>query len=276
MRCIYLLLFLLSFQVTGCTSLFYQPTRDEYHDVDTSKIQRDVISLETSDHKKLNGWYFPQKKKSKGLVLFFHGNAENITSHFVTLFWFTEAGYDYALFDYRGYGKSTGNVNNDKAMIDVKTMMDWGLKVSKEKKIPLIVYGQSLGANLSLKYLSLHPEVKPNFYIAEAPFYKFTEIAAIKAKQAWILWPLRPFVNWIVSDLNSLDENELKNLPKYPKVFLHSENDPVVPFSQGKKTFTYASEPKELWSYKAPHHVNGTHTENGKFRKMLLERLKGI
>lgn len=261
--------------LTSCTSLFYHPTKEIYYDVDATKIERQEITLTTTDSKKLNGWYFPQAD-AKALVLFFHGNAQNITSHFVTLFWFTQADYDYALFDYRGYGKSEGKVSNDKMLSDIQTMMSWGIKQSHEKNIPLVVYGQSIGANLALKYLSLHPEIKPNLLVLEAPFYKYTEIAKLKAKEVWLLWPLQPLVPLLISDKNSLDDKELAALPDYPKIFIHSENDPVVPYSQGQKTFSFTSEPKELWSYKAPHHVNGTHTQDGKYRQLLLERLRVV
>jgi pimeloyl-ACP methyl ester carboxylesterase len=261
--------------LTSCTSLFFHPTKDVYYDVDATKIDRQELTLTTADNLKLNGWYFPQKDP-KALVLFFHGNAQNITSHFVTLFWFTQADYDYALFDYRGYGKSEGTVKNDKLLLDIKAMMDWGIQQSTQRKIPLVIYGQSMGANLALKYLSLHPEIKPSLLIVEAPFYKFTEIAKIKASEVWLFWPLQPFVSLLISDKNSLNEKDLATMPNYPKIFIHSENDPVVPFSQGQKTFEYISDPKELWTYKAPHHVNGTHTEEGKYRYLLLDRLEAI
>jgi uncharacterized protein len=163
----YLSLFLL-LTLTACTSLFYHPTKEEYFNVDTAKIERQEIHLTTQDQKKLNGWYFPRQKESKGLVLFFHGNAENITSHFVTLFWFVEEGYDYALFDYRGYGKSEGSVDNDKVLLDVAEMIKWGQQTAKAKNLPLIIYGQSLGGTLVTKYLSIHPEVKPDALIVEA------------------------------------------------------------------------------------------------------------
>lgn len=269
----YVFLFFIS---SGCTSLFYHPTRNVYYDVDATKIKREEVYLQTTDNLKLHGWYFPAQSKSKGLVLFFHGNAQNLTSHFVTLFWFTQEDFDYAIFDYRAYGKSEGKLDNDKVLLDIAAMMQWGEEKAKAKNIPFIVYGQSLGANLSLKFLSLHHEVKPDLAIFEAPFYQFTEIAKLKAKETWVLWPLQPLVSILISDKNSLDEKELKQIPNYPKIFLHSENDPVVPYSQGKKTFDFISEPKELWTYQAPHHVNGTHTDEGKYKKLLLQRIEAL
>jgi uncharacterized protein len=90
-----------------------------------------------------------------------------------------------------------------------------------------------------------------------------------------LLWPLQPIVPFIISDKNSLVEKDLATLT-YPKFFIHSENDPVVPMAQGQKIFAATSEPKEFWSYKAPHHVHGTRVYDGKYRKLLLERLKDI
>ncbi len=87
--------------LTGCTSLVYQPDKYLHAHPDQFKVDFNILTIPTTDNIKLSAWKLKSKKPAKNLVLFFHGNAQNITSHFVNLYWLTEFETDVIIFDYR-------------------------------------------------------------------------------------------------------------------------------------------------------------------------------
>ena len=60
----------------------------------------------------ITGWYFkqPKGKVVKARLLFFPGNAENVSSHFVSLYWLLEHGYEFLLYAYRDFGLGSSAV----------------------------------------------------------------------------------------------------------------------------------------------------------------------
>ena len=68
------------------------------------------VSLTTSDNERLHGWYIPATNP-RGVLLFFHGNAGNISHRLDSIKIFHELGLDTLIIDYRGYGQSTGKAS---------------------------------------------------------------------------------------------------------------------------------------------------------------------
>jgi hypothetical protein len=66
------------------------------------------ISFEASDGVHLHGWFIPAADPSGRALLFFHGNAGNISHRLESIMIFHNLGLDVLIFDYRGYGKSEG------------------------------------------------------------------------------------------------------------------------------------------------------------------------
>ncbi|MEK7826436.1 MAG: alpha/beta fold hydrolase, partial [Thermodesulfobacteriota bacterium] len=61
----------------------------------------------------LNALLF-KAQNAKGVVLYLHGNAGSLRSWGDVAGDFTSRGYDILIPDYRGFGKSTGNIANEK------------------------------------------------------------------------------------------------------------------------------------------------------------------
>ena len=64
------------------------------------------VAIETSDGILLHGWFIPGD--SDRVLLFFHGNAGNISHRLESLRLFNTLGLTVLIFDYRGYGRSSG------------------------------------------------------------------------------------------------------------------------------------------------------------------------
>lgn len=94
---------------TGCSSLIYQPDKYMHAHPDMFNTKFEAFTFNSNDGTKLSGWkLFSKTKSPKNLLIYFHGNAQNLTSHFVNAVWMAEHGFDILIFDYRGFGLSEG------------------------------------------------------------------------------------------------------------------------------------------------------------------------
>ena len=126
------------------------------------------INLKTSDSETINGLYFTVNK-SKGAILFFHGNKGNLTRWGKIVQYFKQFQYNVFVIDYRGYGKSTGKFNEEKMYEDALLSYNFLARMFPENQI--VVYGRSLGTTFATKVAS---ENNPKQLILESPFYSLS------------------------------------------------------------------------------------------------------
>lgn len=103
----------------------------------------------------IHGLHFPNPKQTKGAILFLHGNAQTVKEWGNYYKGFLNLGYDFYIFDYRGYGKSKGYIKKEEDLYqDCSLMFEHILKKFPNEKINLVAYslGTGLAANLSSKY----------------------------------------------------------------------------------------------------------------------------
>ena len=142
--------------LTGCSSLLYHPTHHQYFDPLKLGLKPDVVTFASEDGVRLSGWYFQNRdhKLPKALVVFFHGNAENMTSHYTTLVFLLAHEIDFFIFDYRGYGLSEGHPTPRGTVDDGIAALRWArfhITDVLRKEVPIVVFGQSLGGAIALK-----------------------------------------------------------------------------------------------------------------------------
>ncbi len=185
----------------------YQETYEEYF-------------IATEDGEKLNALLFRTKLKSKGLILYFHGNADNLMRWGRYSVDFTKLGYDILMPDYRGYGKSTGKPTERDLYKDALTVSQWTQKFLTPKK--LIIYGRSLGSSVAS---NLATAVTPELLILETPFDELKGV---------VYEPLKPLLK--IFPLHSNFSNRLF-LPKVKcrKIIIHGTLDQVVPLTSALK-----------------------------------------
>ena len=107
-------LFLLLFMLSACNSVFYYPDSLVYLTPDKLGIVYDELKIPVKNSQEkdqpdtfLSAWRLHSKQQpANGTILHFHGNAQNMTAHFLYVAWLTEFGFDVITFDYRGYGSS--------------------------------------------------------------------------------------------------------------------------------------------------------------------------
>jgi uncharacterized protein len=121
--------------------------------------------IETFDGNKINALHFKSTAPSKGLVIYFHGNADNLQRWGNYAIDFTELGWDILMIDYRGYGKSTGTPGEENYYQDAETVYQWSkVNIPFEK---VVIYGRSLGSAIAS---NLAAKIQPVVLILETPF----------------------------------------------------------------------------------------------------------
>ena len=136
----------------------------------------DEVFIKTDGINEINALHF-KLLKPKGVVLFCHGNKGNLTKWGDRVSNFLENNYEVIIFDYRNYGKSTGNYNERDMYSDALSVYNYLKKRFKEESI--VVYGFSLGSTFATKIASKN---NPKELVLEAPFYNFKKAAKYKFK----------------------------------------------------------------------------------------------
>ncbi len=189
------------------------------------------VYLETKDNIKLNGWFVPYGD-AKYTILFFHGNAGNISHRLEKIKILHDLGLNVFMIDYRGYGRSEGVPSEKGLYLDAESAYAYltdNLKIRQEN---IILYGESLGCSVAV-YIGAERKVKG--IILEGGFSSVRDIARK-------YYPYIP--SFVIADrFNSLSRIQKINIQK---LFIHSKNDEIIPFKLAVKLFDLAPRPKEL------------------------------
>ena len=177
------------------------------------------VFLETKDGAKLNVIHF-KIEKPKGLILYFHGNAGDLSRWGEIASGFTANQYDVLIMDYRTFGKSTGTISEKNLFDDAQLFYKYALKDYSEAEI--IVYGRSLGTTFA-SFIASKNSIKK--LILEAPFFNLEEAA----KKRIPFFPVKYFLKYQFST------NEFIASVKCQVIIFHGTEDNVVPYDSGKK-----------------------------------------
>ncbi|MEZ4753831.1 MAG: alpha/beta fold hydrolase [Bdellovibrionota bacterium] len=216
---------------TGCRTVFLHPSKD-FHPL-PKIVKESFTQFEVIDENQptLIAWKFIPNKP-KGVVIFLHGNAGNLSSQYGIPFWLYQQGYSVYTFDYRGFGGSEGTESVSGAYEDSKRFINNVLPEVEAEK--LFLYGQSFGATIALR-LVCEDQVAKHFklLIADSPFASYSKIVRDKLKENWLTVPLFP-LSYLFSDKLSPDECIAEtSLEKI--LLLHADNDRTIPVEHSKE-----------------------------------------
>jgi uncharacterized protein len=226
---------------TGCTQMVFQPMRQHVLDPRTVGVVLEDRSFAGEDGTVLHGWWLPARDdagqpmagKARGTVVFLHGNAQNISTHIASVHWLPMAGYNVYLYDYRGYGKSGGELDYAWARRDLITALRVVGGYPEAAGQPLFVFGQSLGGAIALSTLGAHPDrLKLAGIVIEGAPSSLRRISRETLSRVWLTWPLQYPLSWLISDERSPVE-EIEGIAPVPLLLVHSLDDRVVPPHHG-------------------------------------------
>jgi uncharacterized protein len=199
---------------------------------------------------KLNALYFKtDSAKRKGLILYFHGNADDLRRWGKYAEDFTKNSYDILMIDYRQFGKSTGELSEKAFHADARYVYEWAKRRFSENRI--IIYGRSLGTGIATRLAS---ETKPKMLMLETPYYSLIDVG-----MSYL--PIIPY-NLLLRYKMRTDLC-IKQV-SIPIHIFHGTKDEVVPYEHSLKLSTLLNKkPSEILTT-IP---NGKHKNLGEFRE---------
>ncbi len=223
------------------TSFLFFPDKNFYQKpVDYGLIAQDVFTP-AADQVRLHGWFFAGEPK-KPVILFFHGNAGNISGRILKAKGWVERGVSVLMIDYRGYGHSTGKIERGTDLIeDARAGLAW---LETEKKIPadkIILYGESIG---SYPAIELARQKKFAGLILEAPFTTLHELA--KRHYSWV-------PEAVLKGFEMPNEESISKV-QAPVFILHGDQDEICPKEMGERLYDLAPSPKEFYAVQEGQH----------------------
>lgn len=231
----------------GCGHLFYLPEPGLRGTPAQIGVPYEDVRLRSSDGTRLHGWLLPARSPTRrGLIYFLHGNAENISTHYVAMSWLNHHGWDLFLIDYRGFGLSEGSPHIRGAHRDARAGLDWAVARARQENLPLVVYGQSLGGATAATLVAHSRPGEVQALVLDSAFSGYRRIAREKLGDLWLTSPLRYPLAWTIRDDFS-PERHLPQRPPMPLLILHGCADLTVPCSHGERLYRTAAPPVWLW-----------------------------
>jgi len=249
----------------GCngTRFIFSSSKDVASTPDEVGLAYEDIYFTTRDGVKLHGWLVPGDPKMP-LILFFHGNAANISHRVNNLLYFNKIGFSTFIFDYRGFGKSEGQALREADLyIDARSVLDY-LKARGWSSTRMIYYGRSMGAAVSLQ---MGLELAPAVVVLECPFTSMSDIAWHTAPIAYAL------VGWWVIDAKFDNVNKIQKLFR-PVVIFQGDRDNIVPLEMAQQLFQRANEPKAFHLISGGGHSNLFQVGGKKYKNAWIKLAK--
>jgi pimeloyl-ACP methyl ester carboxylesterase len=213
-------------------SLLYFPSRAIVETPDRAGLDYRDLELETDDGERLHGWWIGARADSLGHVLLFHGNAGNIGDRVLHAALLTSTGFDILLFDYRGYGRSSGRASEEGTYRDARAALACLLQQPGVDPARVFYLGESLGGAVGL---DLALERPPAGLVLLSAFTGVRELGRLH-------YPFVPAA--LVPDayptLRRIHEL------RAPLLVLHGDRDDIVPLSHGRALFEGAPGRKRM------------------------------
>ena len=246
------LILLYALLLVGCEKkIIFHPTKfpEGYWNPVSLGLKAQDISFQSVDGVNLHGWFVPTPG-ARATLLWFHGNAGNLSHRLDNIKRLLPLNLNIFIFDYRGYGKSEGEPDENGIYKDSQAAYNMVLELEGVSVNSLFLFGRSLGGICATETALNNPA---RGLILESTFTSASDMS----RKIMPLIPLR----WAIrSKLDAINKvNELK----LPKLFLHGDRDEVVPFDLGRKLYEGASDPKIFYIIQGAGH-NDTYIMGGR------------
>jgi hypothetical protein len=192
----------------------------------------ETVDVETEDGERLHAWWIPASGPSRGHVLFCHGNGGNIGDRVLHAGLLQRAGFDVLLFDYRGYGRSTGRASEDGTYRDARAALRVLLRLGDVDPTRILYIGESLGGAVAL---ALALEARPAGLVLVSTFTSVRDMARCH-------YPFVPAAA-VPDAYPSLER--IRSL-RAPLLVFHGDRDDIVPLMYGQELYDAAPEPKRM------------------------------
>jgi hypothetical protein len=234
------------------TRLIFMPARKVRRTPASLGIPGDEVRLpfraSNGQDEHLDAFWLASEESPK-VMLYLHGNGDNIGVNLPHAVLLRSLGISVFLFDYRGYGRSSGAFPTEPQIYE-DAEVAWNYLVTDRKVRPeqIVIYGHSLGGAIAIELASRHPEAAG--LIVESSFTSVLEMARYTV--AFRLFPVARLLRHRFESIAKV------GVLRMPILFLHGTADWTVPSHMTSTLFATASEPKTLMMIEGGGHLNNS------------------
>lgn len=246
--------------LAACTfqrALLYHPGGAPQLNPDRLGLEWSDVRLTTEDGESLGAWFI-EAENPNGCVLLSHGNAGNLEHRLGLAATLAEMGFSVLVYDYRGFGTSTGSPTEDGLYADgtaaYQWLLDFGWKANE-----IVLWGESLGGGVATELATRFPCAK---LVLDHTFSSAVDAGSYH-------YPWLP-VNWLSRDRFE----SLEKLPRIhvPILIIHSPDDRVIPYEQAEQLQAAAPDRTTLLTTEGGHNGLGF-MARPRYRATVLEFL---
>jgi uncharacterized protein len=243
-------------------SLLYFPSRAIIETPEHARLDYRDLRMATDDGERLHGWWIGARSASLGHLLLCHGNAGNVGDRVLHAALLTAAGFDVMLFDYRGYGCSSGRPSEQGTYRDARAALRCLLEQPGVDPARLLYFGESLGGAVAL---DLALERPPAGLVLLSAFTGVRELGRLHY----------PFVPAALLPDAYPTLRRVQELHA-PLLVLHGDRDEIVPLSQGRALFEAAPGPKGMHVFPDLGHNDLVPLAGAEFAQVIASWVSGL
>ena len=155
-----------------------------------------------------------------GTILYFHGNAGSLASWGYVYEHFKNLPYNIFIVDYRGYGKSDGEISSE-AQLQKDALAVYLFAKQQFPQSQFVFYGRSIGTGIASWLATQHP---PKILILESPYFNLPTLVK----------DIYPFVPKFLVKYALMNNIYVSKLT-IPVHLLHGTNDELIPFHHSER-----------------------------------------
>ena len=222
----------------------FRPVKDDWRGYGGEAESAQIKIPVGTNGETLAAWWLPAATPNAPALLYLHGARWNLTGSSSRIARYRTLGFSVLAIDYRGFGKSSGDVPSEEmAYEDARAA--WHELLKRTPNSHHYVYGHSLGGAVAIEIARNNPEVSG--LILESTFTSIREMAR---QYAW---------GWLPVDLvltQRFDSLEKIGEVTAPTLFIHGREDRFVPPSMAEALFAATKAPKRLLLIDGAGHSN--------------------
>ncbi|HDS09656.1 MAG TPA: alpha/beta hydrolase [Firmicutes bacterium] len=212
--------------------MVYFPTSSLEGDPSDLGLIFEEVFLDTSDGERIHSWFIPSDE-NRGTILFCHGNGGNISHRLDTIRIFHELGFNFFIFDYRGYGKSTGKPGEAGTYLDSESAYAYLTGVLNIPPGDIVIMGRSLGGAVAARLGSKYPV---RALILESTFTSVPDMG----KELYPFLPVKLISRFKYPTIEYVKEC------KSPVLLIHSRMDEMISFRHFERLLGTVSCPVDV------------------------------